>query len=117
MRKTAIIAGLFFAGFIMLVSRPTIKAEEANTNITQANQPVIVEVQKNDSLTKIANKHQTTYTRLFDANTFIQDPNVIHPGDKVRVPEDSEKLQSRTVAPQEAKPIKQTTQSSQKKTS
>lgn len=105
MRKSVVMAGLVFAGFVMLAVRPSAHAEEANTQTPTTPQPVIVEVQKGDSLSKIATNHQTTYTRLYDANTFIQDPNVIHPGEKVRVPDTNEQLQSRdlpAVATQEA---------------
>ncbi len=98
MRKSVLIAGLILAGFITLAVRPSAHAEEANTQASTAPQPVIVEVQKGDSLTKIASNHQTTYTRLYDANTFIQDPNVIHPGEKVRVPDVNEQLESRISA-------------------
>ncbi len=97
MRKTAIIAGLFVAGFLAFASTTSVRAEEIaqpNTNIPQ---PVMVEVIQNDSLSKIASKHQTTYVRLFDANTFIQDPDVIHPGEKVRIPNADEQIPSRNL--------------------
>lgn len=110
MRKSVLIAGLILAGFITLAVRPSVHAEEANTQNSSTPQAVIVEVQKGDSLSKIANNHQTTYARLYDANTFIQDPNVIHPGEKVRVPDATEQLQSRVqpaAAPRVEKPVAQ----------
>lgn len=58
-------------------------------------QPVIVIVQEGDSLAKIAAAHQTTYQHLFDANPSIADPNIINPGDQVRVPFADEVLASR----------------------
>ncbi len=57
--------------------------------------PVIVAVQPGDSLSKIATAHDTSWVRLYDANTDISDPNVINPGDQIRVPEASEQLTAR----------------------
>lgn len=69
-----------------------------------------VTVQSGDTLSKIAKANDTTYTRLFDANLKIKDPNVIFPGDKVRIPHPREELEHRGVkAPvpqkQEIKPV------------
>lgn len=119
MRKSVFIAGLILAGVITLVGRPAAHAEEASAQNTATSQPIVVEVQKGDSLSKIATTHQTTYNRLYDANTFIQDPNVIHPGEKVRVPDASEQLQSRTVpvaVPQTEKPAVQPQKTAKKQT-
>lgn len=119
MRKTVLVAGLFVASFILFVNKPAVKAQEVNASVAQEqttqSEPVVVEVQKGDNLSKIANKHQTTYIRLYDANTQILDPDVIHPGDKIRVPNDNEQLASRkqpanasavTIAQNPAKPHK-----------
>lgn len=54
-----------------------------------------VQVQPGDSLSAIAEAHGTTYQRLFDANPTIADPNIIHPGDSVRIPAPDEQLPSR----------------------
>ncbi len=78
--------------------------------------PVMVTVEKGDSLSKIAKAHNTTWTRLFDANTTISDPNVINPGDQIRIPEPNEQLAHRE-APKAApapKPAANTTRSSKK---
>lgn len=56
---------------------------------------VVVTVAKGDSLSKIAKAHGTTYKRLFDANTSIADPNIINPGDQVRIPAADEVLAER----------------------
>ncbi len=58
--------------------------------------PVIVEVASGDTLTSIATTHNTIYTRLFEANTQIANPNLINPGDKIRVP-----LAEEVLAPRE----------------
>lgn len=55
----------------------------------------VVQVAPGDTLIKIANNHQTTYPRLFNANPNIENPDVIHPGDQVRVPNPDEQLTER----------------------
>lgn len=63
---------------------------------TKTPEPVEIEVQKGDSLSKLANAHGTTWKRLFDANPGIADPNIINPGDKIRIP-----LADEEIAPRE----------------
>ncbi len=48
----------------------------------------IYEVQKGDSLSKIAKKYDgMTWKKIFDANTDqLKDPNMIYPGQKLRIP-------------------------------
>lgn len=58
----------------------------------------IVIVKNGDTLSNIAKANDTTYARLFDANLKIKDPDVIHPGDKIRIPHPKEKLKKRTVS-------------------
>lgn len=57
--------------------------------------PVLVEVAEGDTLISIADAHQSTYVRIFDANTDIADPNIINPGEKVRIPTAEEALEER----------------------
>jgi LysM repeat protein len=52
-------------------------------------------IQPGDSLSKIATEKDSTIQRLFDANDTIKDPNLIYPGDKLRVPTKDEKLTAR----------------------
>src|SRR4051812_21073015 len=54
-----------------------------------------VMVQDGDYLMKIADSNGTTYPRLYDANTAISDPNLIFPGQELRVPQTDEVLASR----------------------
>lgn len=66
---------------------------------------VMVQVQPGDYLEKIANDHNTSYLRLFYANTDIQNPDLIFPGETVRVPAENEPLVARDLpsdAPAEA---------------
>jgi LysM repeat protein len=55
----------------------------------------VVNVKEGDTLSAIADNHQTTYIRLFDANQQISDPDVINPGDNVRIPAPNEQLPDR----------------------
>ena len=59
---------------------------------------VIVTVAEGDSLSLIAEANGTTWTRLFDANESITNPDTINPGDKIRVPAADEQLTDRTSA-------------------
>lgn len=62
---------------------------------TQAKESHTVTVQQGDSLSKIAKVHDTTYVRLFNANTDIKHPDVIYKGQTVRIPAKDEALTSR----------------------
>jgi LysM repeat protein len=61
----------------------------------KAKTPVMVAVQAGDSLVAIASAHQTTYQRIYNANPDITDPNVIYPGQQVRIPDADEQLTDR----------------------
>ena len=56
---------------------------------------VVVEVVLGDTLSSIAESHQTTYNRLFDANSEIINPDTINPGQKIRIPSTDESLDAR----------------------
>lgn len=57
--------------------------------------PVMVTVESGDTLSSIAAANNTTYSRIFDANDSISDPNVINPGQQLRIPDPSEVLATR----------------------
>lgn len=57
-----------------------------------------VTIKPGDTLSKIGKRNDTTYTRLFNANKSIEDPDVIYPGDKVRIPHPEEKLPNRAIS-------------------
>lgn len=100
------LAGLFVAAHGMVVGMP-VQAETAGTPLSDqpvmpaqteqaaAPTPAEVTVTPGSTLSGIATDHGTTYVRLFDANTHIDHPDVIHPGDVVRVPAAEEQLASR----------------------
>ena len=56
-----------------------------------------VTVNPGDNLSKIADEKGTTFKRIFDANESIQDPNVINPGQELRIPADNEQLPDRAL--------------------
>lgn len=66
--------------------------------------PNLVTVNEGDTLYAIASAHNTTYSRLFDANTNMADPDVIHPGDQVRIPDPAEQLAHREIPSDEPQP-------------
>lgn len=77
------------------------KQEEAKP----APKPVVKDVvQEGDTLAGIATEHQTTYVRIFNANEQIENPDVIHPGQELRIPDPAEQLPERAL-PQAPAPV------------
>lgn len=63
-------------------------------------------VQPGDTLTTVASSNGTTYQRLYDANPAVTNPDLIYPGQELRVPGADEQLASRPLpenAPAEVK--------------
>ncbi len=90
-------------------SDPTIdqknKLEKAEKVKSEPVKPEVITytVVSGDSLTKIAQAHQTTWNRLFDQNSQIADQNSINPGDVLTIPTADEVLAPRPVV--EAAPV------------
>lgn len=59
--------------------------------------PVLVTVKEGDNLSTIAEAHDTTYVRVFNANESIANPNVINPGQELRIPNADEQLPERAL--------------------
>ncbi len=57
-----------------------------------------VTVNAGDTLSSIADAHQTTYPRLFNANESIANPDVINVGQEIRIPAADEELPDRMAA-------------------
>lgn len=96
MKITAITAGLLVAAvFSAPGNRVYAQSKAGHTKKSQTKPPVMVTVGQGDTLTGIATAHNTTYVRLFDANTKISDPDLIHPGDSLRIPAPNEQLPNR----------------------
>lgn len=68
-------------------------AEDAKT--AQKDAPEIVKVQSGDTLTSIAEAHNTTYVRLFNANEGIANPDLIDVDQEIRIPKADEQLTDR----------------------
>lgn len=73
----------------------------------QQAEPRMVTVNEGDNLSLIADAHETTFQRIFYANESIQDPDIINPGQVLRIPDADEQLTERpipTLAPVVAAP-------------
>lgn len=92
---------------VVLLASPSAFAESSKP-APKKDTSVVVTVKAGDTLSAIAKKHKTTYVRIFNANKWIQNPDVIDVGQKVRIPAAKEKLKDRFVAPAAA-PAAQTT--------
>lgn len=55
----------------------------------------IVAIESGDTLSKIADANATTYQRLYYANTKVTNPDLIYPGDQLRIPAADEQLAAR----------------------
>ncbi len=95
-RITPLLVGLFAVISIAAFGAPAAHAASPTTTAKK----VYYKVEAGDSLSVIAQKYDTNWTRIYDANTSISNPDVINPGQKLRIPSKSEKLTSRPVASQ-----------------
>lgn len=106
--KLTALAGVFAISTILLAAGNSTAAHAEQSTAKPTASAKTVQVQPGDYLAKIADENQTTYPRLFAANENIKDPNVIYPGDTLRVPENSEQLPDRPLPfpqlPEPAKP-------------
>lgn len=93
MRLTPFATGFAMAGFLALAQSPAAYAQSTTDN--KNDQKNIVTVKTGDTLDGIATQHQTTYVRLFNANEEIQNPDLIYPEQKVRIPAPDEQLPER----------------------
>jgi LysM repeat protein len=80
---------------ITAVSSSAGHAEALSQTSTPSNTNNKVKVAPGDTLSAIAGRHQTSYARLFDANPEITDPNLIFPGEVLRIPKADEQLPDR----------------------
>lgn len=94
MRLPTFAAGLVLATGFLVVGTPSARAQITNGQNPGAEKVEVV-IDPGDTLDGVAKEHQTTYKRLFDANVSIADPDLIYPGDKVRVPSADEQIAER----------------------
>lgn len=71
------------------------KPETAQVAEPEAPKEVIVTVKAGDTLEAIANEHQTTYVRLFNANPAIVHPDMIDIGDEIIIPTEDKEVEDR----------------------
>lgn len=68
---------------------------QSTTKKTETSKQKVVTVKAGDTLEAIAKKHDTTYVRLFNANSSIKHPDQIDVGDKIKIPAKDKKLKDR----------------------
>lgn len=91
-------------------SAATTSEEEKSTDSKQTNETEVkVTVAAGDSLSSIAEAHNATWLRIFNANESIANPDVINPGDELRIPAESEELADRYVEVEVAQQAQATT--------
>ena len=90
MRLSAKIVALLFAA-VLFVATSSVSVHAQSEN----NEKKYVTVRSGDTLSAIAKDHDTTYKRLFNANIKVEDPNLIFPGQKLRIPAKGEELKQR----------------------
>lgn len=96
MIKVASIAAVFTVAAI-LGGHSSQAHAQTQTSTTKKQQPKVVKVvvKPGDSLSKIAKVKKTSYKRIFYANKQVKHPDLIYPGDKLRIPSKDEKLKKR----------------------
>lgn len=107
MRKVALGAAVFVAAVISMGGGQ--KAHAQSTEKPKQEKKVVV-VESGDSLSKIAQKYDTTYQRLFYANKSVKHPDLIYPDQKLRVPSKDEKLKKRAMPADAQVPAEPSTQ-------
>lgn len=96
MRFTAAIVALLAVGLVFILNSSEVHAQsETNTSNEVEN---VIKVKPGDTLSGIAQKYDTVWQRLFDANDDIDNPDLIYPGQKIRIPGENEDLATRSVA-------------------
>jgi LysM repeat protein len=95
MRLPIALATLAAAAATFTVGGQAVNAQTLFNQDAKTNQTNKVTIQPGDSLSSIAGSHQTTYVRLFDANEKVANPDMIYPGDTLRIPAADENLPNR----------------------
>lgn len=98
MKFKVIFTTVALAGTVALFGGSSAHAQAQPTPAPEVAEPVMVTVQPGDYLAKIAEQNDTTYVRIFDANEQIQNPDIINPGQELRIPAPEEQLASRIAA-------------------
>ena len=78
--------------------KPTSTPKDKSNETKPIEQSTYAIVAAGDSLASIAEKYNTTWTRIFDANESLGNPNTIDIGQKLRIPSAEEVLPDRSSA-------------------
>lgn len=97
---TLSIAALLSA--ITLGTSSTVANAAPKSEIKKAATVQMITIAPGDSLSSIATEKETTIQRLYDANETIENPDLIYPGDKIKIPKSDEKLTTRPIPAQTA---------------
>lgn len=92
MRLLALSAAVLLSAVAFTFGSPVAHAATQKATKTA---PKMVIIQPGDNLSELATTNGTTAQRLFDANTSIENPDLIYPGDQLRIPTKDEKLTTR----------------------
>lgn len=95
MRLIAPAAVLVGTALTAAVQSPAAHAQTANIQNSAPPAAKVVTVEPGQTLSGIAAANGTTYVRLFDANSIINDPDLIYPKEQIRVPNAGEQLPDR----------------------
>jgi resuscitation-promoting factor RpfB len=100
MRSRIVLAAILFVAIVTGVNGSTASAATAKkptAKVASATKPTdkAVTVQEGDTLTKVATDNSTTYVRLYDKNTNINDPDLIYPNEVITIPAQDEQLPDR----------------------
>ena len=79
-------------------ANPSSAPKDKSNETKPIEQPTYAIVAAGDSLASIAEKYNTTWTRIFDANESLGNPNAIDIGQKLRIPSAEETLPDRSSA-------------------
>ncbi len=89
------ITAIAVAFSVVLLLAPGVHAEEKKSDKKEEPKQTKVVVQAGDTLTSIADAHQTTYVQLFNANESLASPDAIDIGNEIRIPAADEQLPDR----------------------
>jgi surface antigen len=96
MKLKSVLMALGVISTIVLGNGMTAHAETTQTETkAETSAKDVVTVNAGDTLDAIATAHGTTYVRLFNANSSIVNPDVIHVGDEITIPTADEQLPDR----------------------
>jgi LysM repeat protein len=95
MRNLALPVAAVLGTIVLGLSGTVAHAAPVTQEMKNESAAKMVEIQPGDNLSKIATDQASTVQRLYDANEKIDNPNLIFPGDELRVPAADEVLTTR----------------------